>query len=90
VIKFVSDLWQISTPVSYTNNSDRHEKTDILVKVALNTITITLNSYNDLTCEWVSASLGGYRRISVRIYVNVWFEIHDFILSGLYGPDKKY
>jgi hypothetical protein len=20
----------------------------------------------------------------------VWFEIHDFILSGLYGPDKKY
>jgi hypothetical protein len=50
----------------------------------------SLNSYNDLTCEWVSASLGGYRRISVRIYVNVWFEIHDVILSGLYGPDKKY
>jgi hypothetical protein len=20
----------------------------------------------------------------------VWFEIHDVILSGLYGPDKKY
>jgi hypothetical protein len=50
VIKFVGDLWQIDgfspgTPVSYTNNSDHHEKTEILVKVALSTITISLTLY---------------------------------------------
>ena len=42
VIKFVSDLQQgvISpgTPVSSTNETDRHDIADILLKVALNTI----------------------------------------------------
>jgi hypothetical protein len=45
VIKFVSDLRQIggfnpSTPVSstYMYNTDRHDITEILLKVALNTI----------------------------------------------------
>ena len=40
---FVSDLWQVSgflpgTPVSSTNKADHHNITDILLKVALNTI----------------------------------------------------
>jgi hypothetical protein len=39
VIKFVSDLRQIggcssSSPVSYTNKTDRHDITEILLKVA--------------------------------------------------------
>jgi hypothetical protein len=43
VIKFVSDLWQVSgflrvTPVSSTNNTDRHNITEILLKVELNTV----------------------------------------------------
>jgi hypothetical protein len=29
-------------PVSYTNKTDRHDITEILLKVALNTITLTL------------------------------------------------
>jgi len=33
------------TPVSSTNKSDRHNITEILMKVTLNTITLTLN-YN--------------------------------------------
>ena len=42
VIKFVSDLRQVSgfspgTPVSSTNKTDRHNITEILLKVALNT-----------------------------------------------------
>ena len=42
VIKFVSDLWQVSgfspgTPVSSTNKIDRHNIAEILLKVALNT-----------------------------------------------------
>jgi hypothetical protein len=40
VIKFVSDfLWfSPGTPVSSTNKTDRHNITEILLKVALNTI----------------------------------------------------
>jgi hypothetical protein len=43
VIKFISDLRQVGgfsldTPVSSINNTDRHDITEILLKVALNTI----------------------------------------------------
>jgi hypothetical protein len=46
VIKFVSDLRQVSgffpgTPVSSTNKIDHHDITEILLKVALNTLTLT-------------------------------------------------
>ena len=48
VIKFVSDLRQIcgflSTPVSFTNETDRHVISEILLKVALNTINLNLGS----------------------------------------------
>jgi hypothetical protein len=45
VIKFVSDLRQVSqwfflgSPVSSTNKTDHHDITELLLKVALNTIT---------------------------------------------------
>ena len=44
VIKFVSDLRQVGgfppgLPVSSTNKTDRHDITEILLKVALNIIT---------------------------------------------------
>ena len=44
VIKFVSDLQQVGgffpgTPVSSTNKTDHNDITEILLKVALNTIT---------------------------------------------------
>ena len=45
VIKFVSDLRQVGgfspgTPVSSINKTDRHDMTEILLKVALNTTTL--------------------------------------------------
>ena len=40
VIKFVSDM-QHGTPVSSTDKTDRHNITEILLKVALNTINQT-------------------------------------------------
>ena len=44
---FVSDLWHVSgflcIPVSSTNKTDRHHITEILLKVALNTITLIPN-----------------------------------------------
>ena len=47
VVKFVSELPQVGcffpgTPVSSTNKTDRHDITEILLKVTLNTITLTL------------------------------------------------
>ena len=46
MIKFVSDLRQVGgffpgTPVSSTNKIDHHDITEILLKVALNTLTLT-------------------------------------------------
>ena len=38
VTKSVSDLGQVGTPVSSTNKTDCHDITEILSKVALNTI----------------------------------------------------
>jgi hypothetical protein len=53
VIKFVSDLQQVggrwfspSTPVSSTNENNRHDITEILLKVAFNTITILTQQNN--------------------------------------------
>ena len=45
VIKFVSDLpewFSLGTPVFSTNKADRDDITEILLKVALNTITLIL------------------------------------------------
>jgi hypothetical protein len=46
MIEFVSDLWQIgdflSTLVSSTNKTDRHNITEMLLKVMLNTIKLQI------------------------------------------------
>ena len=45
VIKFVRDLWQVCGFLQgITNKIGRHDITVILLKVALNTITLTLNT----------------------------------------------
>jgi hypothetical protein len=50
VIKFVSDLQQVDgffpgTPISSTNKTDCHDKTEILLKVVLNITILTLTLY---------------------------------------------
>jgi hypothetical protein len=54
VIKFVSDLWQVDdfSPVSSTNKTDRHDVTEILLKVLLNTITLPLNYFLPCLKNW--------------------------------------
>ena len=42
VIKFVSDLWQVGGFLQYPPLSDCHNIFEILLKVPLNTITLTL------------------------------------------------
>ena len=54
VMKFVNDLQKVGgfppgTPVSSTNKTDSRDITDTLLKVALNTVTITIaitNTFN--------------------------------------------
>ena len=36
--------FSLGTPVSSTNNTERHDTTEILLKVVLNTITLTLTN----------------------------------------------
>ena len=40
VIMFVSDRFSSGTPVFSTNKTDRHDTTEILLKVALNSINL--------------------------------------------------
>jgi len=51
VIQFISDLQPLGGffPVSSTNKTDHHDITEIWLKVALNSITITLL----LLCVWL-------------------------------------
>ena len=53
VIKFISDFRQVGgfllvIPVSSTNITDRHDITEILLKVALNTINQPIKKYFDV------------------------------------------
>jgi ABC-type Fe3+ transport system permease subunit len=41
VVTHIITVFSSGTPVSSTNKTDRHDITEILLKVALNTITIT-------------------------------------------------
>ena len=45
--------FSLSNPVFFTNKTDRHDIIEILLKVALNTITLTLTMIWDMdTCPW--------------------------------------
>ena len=79
VIKFFSDLRQVSgfppgPPVSSTSKTDRHDITDILLKVALNNIKQTNNTHS------VSQV---YSRSSERTAIK-WCNIYRLI-HGQYG-----
>jgi hypothetical protein len=58
VIKFVSDLGQVTsgTSVSSTNNTDRHDTTEILLKVASNIINqpnLAKSGSHDIAEKWL-------------------------------------
>ena len=56
-LAFKYNIYFSLTPVSYSNKTDHHDTTEILLKVALNTITLTLDTrevyqYTELVCLW--------------------------------------
>ena len=60
-IKMVSDL-RPGTPVSSTNKTDHHDITEIVLKVALNTITLT-KSRPFLIQDWCVAKKSNMRGV---------------------------
>jgi len=75
LIKFVSHLRQAGgflrvLPVSSTNKTDRHDITEILLKVALNTITLisSIISYHNLLS-------GFYERIYLISTLDKWIKV---------------
>jgi hypothetical protein len=68
--------------VFFTNKTDRHEKTEILLKVVLNTIKPTNQPYVSMT-----ATLKVFSLISFNIKIQLIDQIHInplfFVVSGL-------
>ena len=64
-----------STPVSSTNKTDRHDITEILLKVALNTINQTKLNENLYTCI--------YLYIVLRIVCSIFFIIKSIFLFSM-------
>ena len=86
VFSFVSDLRQDQwfspgTPIFSTNKTDRHDIAEILLKVALNTITLTLNlfssSYGNFVCTFVS---------TLTLFSNKCLEDNIFRNDGIVRP----
>ena len=63
----VADRWfSPGTPVSSTNKTDRHDITEILLKVALNTIIITLT-----LCATSDVILSLLKEVSILVEVEL-------------------
>ena len=84
VIKFVSDLQQVGgffpgTPASSTNKTDRHDITDILLKVVLKTTSLTYKHF----------TLARPIHVSMDIRIMVW-DMHTNVMIVNWIPKRQY
>jgi hypothetical protein len=71
----VTDRWfSPNTPVSSTNKTDRHDITEILLKVALNTINPFFNVYN------IQTGIVYNYRYKIQNYIKIRM-IDDYLLT---------
>ena len=89
MIKFVSDLRQVGgflwvhrTPVSSTNKTDSHHIIEILLKVALNTCTITITHVIVTLCY-------SLKRLNVDELYNVFSFLHMVVFSDYHYIEFK-
>ena len=71
VIKLVSNFWQVvfspCTPVSSTNDTDRHDIAEILFYVALNTVSITLTVYKYIPKRCIACAEYQSQKIALEV-----------------------
>jgi hypothetical protein len=83
VIKFVSDLRQVDgfLQVFFTNKTDRHDITEILLKVALNTITVNGIQTHDISGDrhW------SWRSINIKDTHNTLVPFHHLYITIVYN-----
>ena len=69
VMKFVGDLWQVwFSPVSCTNKTDRHDITEILLKVVLNTIKQANNKNHLVEIDFAFPLCWNKNQVEVTLY----------------------
>ena len=81
MIQFVGDLRQVgcfspATPVSSTNKTDRHDITEILLKVSLNTITLILTFIS----KYATGAILQNTRIDLHNLFNIRCLLYIFLL----------
>ena len=82
VCQWLATGWWFSpgTPVSSTNKTDRHNIAEILLKVVLNTITLTLNCLGNINLCFQYENLKGG--------LDFLFLIHMYEMYTFFGLDK--
>ena len=75
-LKFIGDLQQVGgfLPVPSTNKTDRHDITEILMKVALNTIN-TINKHNCI--EYIDFYTNKTHEILEKRICIIWMRIRE-------------
>ena len=79
VCQWLAAGWWLSlgTPVSSTNKTECHNITEILLKVALNTITLSLPKKKTYLIPWKSYSficIGFWQLLTVQIFLKIFFK----------------
>jgi len=75
----VTDRWfSLGIPVSSINKTDCHNITEILLKVALNTITLTLCSFSNIV-EILLASVCPYQYLP--FYLEMVFTDNNYLVA---------
>ena len=68
----MADFWfSLGTPVSSTNTTDRHYIAEILLKVALNTITLIFLASQSFVFERITEARRAYQNVKLGIAVTV-------------------
>jgi len=80
----VAGQWfSLGTPVFSTNKTNRHDLAEILLKVALNTITLTLHTVrNDLTNLSLASGTSWSSILHVAVFKSVCTELYGDGASG--------
>jgi hypothetical protein len=70
----------LGTPVSSTNKTDRHDITEILLKVALNTITLSLTSFPIPKFE--KKIKKNLLNLCIILHINIILEILEYLKNN--------